>query len=135
MFYDWPALKSVVRNCLASDSDRFKINDLFNLLDLHIPLKLGFRAGGGAEDPIPFEQRFYDARRLSGARNALLMILTALFHIDYQLCLETKTECLEKYREFAIKIGERSQQKGKDLAAAAGYRRISPISTKAIWAL
>jgi hypothetical protein len=121
LFYDWPALKSVVRNCPASDKDGFKINDLFNLLDLHIPLNLGFRAAaerGAGSVPIRSEQRFYDTRRLIGAKNALLMILTALFHIDYQVCVETRRDVLEKYRDFAIKIGQRSQQKGKDLAAA-----------------
>jgi hypothetical protein len=37
LFYDWPALKSVVRICPASDSSRFKINDLWNVLDIHSP--------------------------------------------------------------------------------------------------
>ena len=44
LIYDWPALKSLVRICPGSSTDTFNINDLFNLLDLHIPLGFGVRA-------------------------------------------------------------------------------------------
>jgi hypothetical protein len=44
LIYDWPALRSVVRVCPGSASDKFKLNDLFNLLDMHIPPGFGFRA-------------------------------------------------------------------------------------------
>jgi hypothetical protein len=126
LLYDWSALKSAIRICPASDE--FKINDLFNILDLHIPLENGFRAPaerGGGSARAPSEERFYDARRLVGARNALYMILTALFHIDYQVCLATKPARLEKYRDFAIQIGRRAQSKGVKLAGK-GDRLDSP---------
>jgi hypothetical protein len=42
--YDWPALKSVVSICPGSATGKFKLNDLFNLLDMHIPPGFGFRA-------------------------------------------------------------------------------------------
>jgi hypothetical protein len=122
LFYDWPALKSAVRICPASATDGFNINDLFNVLDMHIPLKIGFRAPaerGGDQPSLRSEERFYDARRLVGARNALLMILAALFHIDYQVCLATKRESLEKYRDFAIELGRRALRHGLNLAADA----------------
>ena len=128
LFYDWPALKSVVRICPASDTDGFKINDLFNVLDMHIPLKFGFRApaeSGGEQASMRSEARFYDARRLIGARNALLLILTALFHIDYQVCLAKKRDLLEKYRDFAIEIGRRALRHGLKLASN-GHRLDSP---------
>jgi hypothetical protein len=128
LFYDWPALKSVVRICPASATDGFKINDLFNILDMHIPLKFGIRApaergeelSGGRSEP-----RFYDARRLIGARNALLVILTALFYIDYQTCLATKPKALAIYRDFAIRIAHRAQCHGLRLARE-GIRLDSP---------
>jgi hypothetical protein len=41
LFYDWPALKSVVRICPGISSDNFKITDLFNLMDLRWPPKTG----------------------------------------------------------------------------------------------
>jgi hypothetical protein len=84
LIYDWPALKSVVRLCPGGATDGFKLNDLFNLLDMHIPPGSGFRglvpekyAGLGDQ----YQQQFFDVRRLTGAKNALLMILIALFYI------------------------------------------------------
>src|ERR1035437_4275365 len=68
ILYDWPALKSVMHICPGSSADTFKLNDLFNLLDMHGPLGFGVRA------PDPPEQggeQFFDARRLIGATNAL----------------------------------------------------------------
>jgi hypothetical protein len=131
LIYDWPALKSVVRICPAFQTAEFKLNDLFNLLDLHIPANLGFHAppGGKADRKAarPNDQ-FLDARRLIGAKNALLLLLTAVFHIDYQICLSTKRDRLEKYRDFAIQIAQRAQrgavrvaQRGKPLDQSEFY--------------
>jgi hypothetical protein len=118
LFYDWPALKSAVRICPATISNRFNINDLFNVLDLHIPLAFGFRAPAEREQAgTRSNERFYDARRLFGAKNALLLILITLFHIDYQVCLAAKREVLEKYRDFATELGCRAQRNGLNLAA------------------
>src|SRR5216684_7807466 len=50
LVYDWPALKSVIRVCPAIDSSEFKINDLFNLLDMHIPVGFGFPAPAGIKE-------------------------------------------------------------------------------------
>lgn len=117
LIYDWPALKSVVKVCPGYSNDAFKLNDLFNLLDMHIPPGFGFRAPirqNNAENQS--EQQFFDARRLIGAKNALLMILIALFYIDYQECIRTKRDLLNKYHDFALMLGQRMQQMGLDLA-------------------
>jgi hypothetical protein len=119
LFYDWPALKSIVRICPAKDANKFRINDLFNVLDLHIPLGFGFGAPAEQDSGLAdasSKDRFYDARRLAGARNALLMILMAMFHIDYRISLSTKHEVLEKYRDFALEIGHRALSHGTKLA-------------------
>jgi hypothetical protein len=128
LFFDWPALKSTVRICPANDSDGFKINDLWNVLDMHIPLEFGFRAPAereGERTSTPSKERFYDARRLIGAKNALLLILTALFHIDYQVCLETKRRRLEQYRDFALEVGRRALRNGLRLTGN-GHQLDSP---------
>jgi len=44
LIYDWPALKSAVSICPGSTTDKFRLNDLFNLLDMHIPPGFGLRA-------------------------------------------------------------------------------------------
>jgi len=48
--YDWPALKSVVGICPGIKTGRFLLNDLFNVLDMHIPSGFGFPVPGGAAD-------------------------------------------------------------------------------------
>jgi len=101
LIYDWPALKDVVRICPGFHSEKFKINDLFNVMDMHTPLGHGFRGDEG---------RFLDARRLLGAKTALKMLLHAMFYIDYQMCLDRKLPTLSQYYDFAIALGKRMQR-------------------------
>jgi len=112
LLYDWPALKSMVRICPGSSTTTFKLNDLFNLLDMHGPLGFGVRA------PVPFEGggQFYDARRLIGATNALRMLLGASFYIDYQECIHSKGDVLRQYLGFASCLGRRMQRQAMDIA-------------------
>ncbi|MGB0124039.1 MAG: hypothetical protein WA419_18180 [Silvibacterium sp.] len=110
--YDWPALKSVVSICPASTTDRFRLNDLFNLLDMHIPPRFGVRAPS-----TQLAEKFFDARRLIGAKNALLTILIASFYIDYQECIESNQEVLKQYRDFAVGLGRRLQSQSSELEA------------------
>lgn len=112
LFYDWPALKSLVRICPGSSGDSFKLNDLFNLLDMHGPSGFGVRAQTGHMAA----GQFFDARRLAGAANALKMLLGALFYIDYQNCLRNKPHILEQYKDFATCLGRRVLRQGEDLA-------------------
>jgi hypothetical protein len=62
--------------CPGSTTGKFKLNDLFNLLDMHIPPGFGFRAPS-QDNAKKQHQQFFDARRLIGAKNAPLMILIA----------------------------------------------------------
>jgi hypothetical protein len=117
--YDWPALKSVVSICPASATDRFKLNDLFNLLDMHIPPGFGVRAPS-----TQLLEKFFDARRLIGAKNALLTILIASFYIDYQRCIESNQKILNQYRDFAEVLGRRLQRQSSGLATQ--YRLDEP---------
>ena len=128
ILYDWPALKSVVHLCPGSSADTFKLNDLFNLLDMHGPLGFGVRA------PTPSEGggQFFDARRLIGAKNALRMLLGALFYIDYQECIRSKRDVLDQYRDFASHLGCRMQRQGMILRTSTDS--ISPNSIKAMLA-
>lgn len=119
--YDWPALKSVVKVCPGSKSGKLKLNDLFNLLDLHIPSGFGFQGPSGTGDASADrdqELRFFDARRLAGAKNALLMLLGALFYVDYQVCIAQKSDTLQKYKDAATLLGRRVLWMGLDLANA-----------------
>jgi hypothetical protein len=117
LIYDWPTLKSVVRICPACDDPRFRLNDLFNVLDMHIDSGVPAPAKAEGDEPsLASDKLFFEARRLIGARNALKLILIALFHITYQVCLSTKQHVLGKYRDFALQIGRRVQRQGVNLA-------------------
>jgi hypothetical protein len=119
--YDWPALKSAVSVCPASATDKFRINDLFNLLDMHIPTGFGFRTPAqGTVSALKklSDEKFLDARRLIGAKNALLMILVASFYVDYQVCITSKQDILAHYYQFAMAIGKRMQKKGEALSSS-----------------
>jgi len=118
--YDWPALKSVVSICPGSVTGKFRLNDLFNLLDMHIPTGFGFRAPAHGAVSGAGEQ-FFDARRLIGAKNALLMILIASFYVDYQMCITTNQTVLAQYYEFAKALGRRMQRQGEDLFSKHGH--------------
>ncbi|WP_321477417.1 hypothetical protein [uncultured Paludibaculum sp.] len=117
LIYDWPALKSAVRLCPGSTTGNFRLNDLFNLLDMHIAPGAGFRApAAGVPGHIGAQRQFFDTRRLIGAKNALVMTLVAMFYIDYQVCIESKREVVEQYHKFALLLGQRMQRQGLDLA-------------------
>jgi hypothetical protein len=111
-------LKSVVSICPGTATGNFRLNDLFNLLDMHIPTGFGFRAParqGISSSKRPPDEQFFDARRLIGAKNALLMILIASFYIDYQACITSNQKVLAQYYEFANALGRRMQRQGKTL--------------------
>jgi hypothetical protein len=118
--YDWPALKSAVSICPGSATGKFKLNDLFNLLDMHIPTRFGFRApasGAISGSKKRLGEQFFDARRLIGAKNALLMILIASFYVDYQVCITSNQKVLAQYCEFAKALGHRVQRQGEVLSS------------------
>jgi hypothetical protein len=116
--YDWPALKLVVGICPGISTDAFKLNDLFNVLDMHIHSGHGVRvpARRGPSASESSSEDFLDARRLIGAKNALLIILIASFYIDYQECIASRAASLRHYYDFATLLARRMQRQGLDLA-------------------
>lgn len=115
LVYDWPALKSIVCICPGVLTDTFKINDLFNILDMHIPSGSGFRTPYSGKQ-YSVQEDFLDARRLIGAKNALRMILGGLFYVDWQKCISSKSAILNQYKDFALHFGRRMQRDGITLA-------------------
>ena len=71
--YDWPALKRVVGVCPATQNSDIDLVDLFNVLDMHIRSGHGFYVKEG---------KFLVPQRLLAARNALRMLLCAMFYVD-----------------------------------------------------
>ncbi len=106
--FDWPALKDVVRASPGfKDSERFQLQDVFNLIDLHVHSLHGF--------PVP--KRFLPPGRLVAARRAMQMLLNTLFYVDWQTALSLKKVELDKHMGFARLLTEHHQQEGLSLAA------------------
>ena len=115
IFYDWPALKALLRISPGIENKNFKINDLFNIIDMHSLAGFGVRARETGNDN---ERVFLDNRRLVGAKNMLRMLLGAVFYIDYQNSIQsrTKKEKIKDYISFFEILGRCAQNDGLELA-------------------
>ena len=107
--YDWPALKAIIDVCPGAQGDRFQLNDLFNVLDMHGQSGHGFRVKEG---------EFLTPQRVLSARNALKMLFQAMFYIDWQCSREANKGVLEHHYDFAKALGRRMQRRGLELAGS-----------------
>ena len=109
--YDWPALKAAFKACpggqLPPDRERFRLADLFNVLDMHRQSGHGFDVSAG---------EFLTAQRVLGARNALKMLLQTILYIDWQRARSANVQDLRHHYHFAKALGRRMQQQGRQLA-------------------
>lgn len=111
--FDWAALKEACRVCPGmDDADGFSLQDLFNVLDLHIASGQGF--------PV-LEGTHLDHTRVIGAKRALQMILSTFFFIRWQEAIVDKKNTVEKYLEFGRILG-RYHQKTAVSRAASGKK-------------
>lgn len=108
--FDWLALKEIIKICPAFDEEKdFLLNDLFNILDMHIQSGHGFRT---------HDDHFIQHSRILAARKALKMLLHTLIYIDWQNARtdESYKLELEKYHQFARILAEHHQEQGLQLA-------------------
>ena len=111
--YDWLALKSIISMLLLEGSpNQLSTNfltDLLNVLDIHNHSGHGFRTD---------KDQFIDPVRITGARNALKLLLHTMFFIDWHRLpsKEKKRRHLESHYQFALALGKRVQKYGKLLA-------------------
>lgn len=108
--YDWPALKEIIKACPGSreptSQERFKINDLFNIMDLHDQSGHGFHAG----------DVFLTSQQVGSAKNALKMLLHAMFFIDWQIAGDDRGGQLALHHDFACVLTKRMQKAGIKLS-------------------
>ena len=115
--YDWPTLKAVIGVCPRTEKDndekdndggfRFKLQDLFNILDMHAQGGHGFPERAG---------RFLTPQRVLGARNALHMLIQSQFYMAWQRRGRT-CKNLRHYNNFSDALGRQMQREGLALAA------------------
>ena len=108
--YDWPALVTAINACpKVTTASRLSLQDLFNLLDLHL------KSGHGFPDT---NKDFLPPQRVLGARNALALLIQVMFYIDWHATARKKTD-LQHHLGFACELGRRMQDEGKKIAS--GY--------------
>lgn len=106
--YDWPGLVDAIKVCPkapgtpATGSRTFRLNDLFNILDMHQQSGHGFRAGDG---------HFLAPQRVLGARAALGLLIQTLMYVDWHASCRTSPG-IEHHYDFAVALTRRMQREG-----------------------
>ncbi|MBF0239745.1 MAG: hypothetical protein HQM12_18755 [SAR324 cluster bacterium] len=100
--YDWRTLRKIIQVTPKDKDGKIKINDLFNLIDMHRSSHHGFPDREG--NPIAPDA-------LERARHALIMILSLMFHGAYRKQLKNPGE-LQKYYQFAEVLAQMMMDEG-----------------------
>ena len=106
LLYDWPALKSIIDLCPGVPEGNLKLNDLFNLLDMHGQSGHGFRDEYGS---------FLSPQRVLSANNALRMLQQTMLYIGWQSARTARRTDLGRHYGFAEILGRRMQGRGREL--------------------
>lgn len=106
--YDWPALVAAINICPGATSNRFKLFDLFNLLDMHR------QSGHGFPDRT---KTFLPPHRVIAARGALGLLIQAMQYVDWN-AQAREGDDLQQHQDFATVLGRRMQREGQRIAAA-----------------
>ncbi|WP_163151626.1 hypothetical protein [Anoxybacillus sp. MB8] len=102
--YDWKVTCEVMKRCPGVFEGRFSLQDVYNLIDLHIRSGQGFVVGG----------RFIRPEELIVARRTLNMLISVIHAIDYYCLLSHHKEKIKPYVDFAMILGERMQREGEE---------------------
>jgi endogenous inhibitor of DNA gyrase (YacG/DUF329 family) len=109
--YDWGTLQQVVHICPGHDAQSFKLQDLFNLLDMHIQSRHGFYVYSNNITG----QRFVSPEALVLARNALVMLIGLLHFHDYHKTVQQEGSYMSQYIGFAEILTRLMQEEGERL--------------------
>ena len=105
--YDWMTLRHLIQACPGHSGEKgLKLQDLFNLIDMHMQSGHGFHVLDGENDI------FISPQELAPARNALVMLIQLLFFNDYQKLIREKKNMVEEYVAFAEILAKLMQEEG-----------------------
>ena len=112
--YDWPSLKAAIRVCPGVGTNRFELNDLLNILELHGQSSHGFRVK---------KDVFLAPQQIIGALNTLKLLLHALFYLDWTSAIrdEKRKQQLQYHVDFAEILGHLMQCTGIEMASAKKF--------------
>ena len=111
--YDWPTLRRVILGSPRDNSKAISMQDLFNLLDLHIQSNSGFRVPGSNNK---IESTFIRPEDFVPARRALQLLIILQFYIWFRRLLLEKSDLLKPYRHFAESLARLMEEEGFELA-------------------
>lgn len=112
--YNWPILADIINIC-PGDEKTFAIQDLFNVLDMHINNGHGFRVPDRSRSDESVMTKFISTDELRSARDALKMLCILIHSIDYQVAIKNKQDIIKQYKSFASILYEMMLQEGMDL--------------------
>lgn len=107
--YDWYAVKKVMERCPGvAANDALELQDLYNLLDMHIKSQGGMEING----------EFISSDRLIAARRTVDMLVQLFHTINYKKILrdKDKKEVYKKYYKFAQILADRMKKEGLERA-------------------
>ncbi|OLN24120.1 hypothetical protein BTO30_01525 [Domibacillus antri] len=100
--YDWPALKQIIKRCPQSENGGIHIQDVYNLIDMHLQSGRGFSVEG----------RLIRPERMAAARNTVNMITVMIHAHGYRRMLQDKRTAYGQYYEFAKILAEMMKEEG-----------------------
>jgi hypothetical protein len=119
--YDWPTLRRVILSSprqfvpgtpskiVSVKNAAISLQDLFNLLDLHIQANIGFHAPDPNGDE---ESAFIPPDALPTARRALQLLIILQFAVSYRQLLDD-ANLLRPYQQFAEALARLMQKEGR----------------------
>jgi len=113
--YDWDALKRIIEICPSVEGKGPFMNDLFNILDMHILSGQGFytKQTKQAEQASDSDERFFIQNyRLRPARNCLVMLINLQIYCAYHKTIQERPEKFEPYIEFAETLAILMREEG-----------------------
>ncbi|KUP23760.1 hypothetical protein [Paenibacillus sp. DMB5] len=106
--YDWNTLYRIIQICPGNTKEEFQLQDLFNILDMHILNRQGFYV------PDEVDASFIPFNRMIGARNSLKMLTILMHTLDFQFAITEKRDLIKKYESFAEVLYQLMIEEGFD---------------------
>ncbi|WP_017752694.1 hypothetical protein [Clostridium tyrobutyricum] len=105
-YYDWNSLMKIMKVCPNYKTDKMELQDLFNMIDMHIIQKEGFYVNDGKE------QEFLPLQNIIKSRNTLVMMTTLVHSLNYNFNVLKHKDMLDSYYGFALCLGKLMQEEG-----------------------
>lgn len=101
--YDWTTLRELVHLSTNKNDQRFKLYDLYTLIDLHLNSGQGF---------YDLNKRFIGTEKLESARRAITLITVMMHSVDYYASIDKSTKEIQQYIDFFKILAKRMQREG-----------------------